>query len=206
MKKTLLLLILINQSLFAQKDAVDDLMGFTGPALEGMSGLQFGVLPNSDEDPFSTLFGFFPRYNFHAPKNWYSFSVGAPMGFGVSFGYTSSLGSTYNISADLPVTLDINLGHHATASSNVLFGGFFGIGAGYNFTKYNYFGIRYANLHSLGPVIHGGFRWIYAGRPTGFRIAYMPVLSSNYNTPDGIVQVEKFNPYFITISLVYKVF
>lgn len=176
---------------------------FSGFSLEGFTGLQFANFPNSINKTSYAL-GVFPRYNFYAPVDYFSVSVGSPSSIGFEL-FAGTGGSAIGFLGDIPITLDINLGDRAT-DNNYLFGFFAGGGINYNYTYYNYTNTGSASIHSFGPVIHAGFRWVYRGRPTGLRISYMNGIFNNQELPVGIINLEKGNPEFVSIAILYKFF
>ena len=120
-------------------------------------------------------FGFYPRYNILAPKDWISLSVGSPTNAGFDFAAGSG-GSLIRYMLDIPLTLDVNLGARATKDNTSIFGAFLGAGLNYNFMHVTFNNYK-ADVNTFGPVIHGGLRWMMNGRPSGIRISYLTGLS-----------------------------
>ncbi|MFT6745826.1 MAG: hypothetical protein ACJAZ2_000164 [Glaciecola sp.] len=116
-------------------------------------------------------FGVYPRYNFIAPKDYFSISVGSPLNLGFSF-TAGSYGTFIQFMGDIPVTVDLNLGSRATLFNESLFGAYVGAGFNYNYMFYQVNDDK-ATIHTVGPMIHGGFRWEINGRETGFRVSYL---------------------------------
>lgn len=138
-------------------------------------------------------FGAYPRYNFIAPKDYLTVSVGSPLNLGFSF-IGSSVGTFVQFMGDIPLTVDINIGSRATPFNESLFGGYLGAGLDYNY-MFIQDNDEKVNLHTFGPTIHGGLRWRINGRETGFRVSY---LSGFGTTEDPGNQV-------ISISVVYGI-
>jgi hypothetical protein len=102
---------------------------------------------------------YFPRYNFIENEN-SSLSVGMPVSIGIGLA-SSTMGDDVGISFayDIPVVLDYNLGCKSTPDNESTFGGFFGLGFGYN-----HFAVsqsQYSNLkgNSYGPIFRTGVRF-----------------------------------------------
>jgi hypothetical protein len=130
-----------------------------------------GLFIPSAANLWYTSFGVFPRYNFIAPKDHLTVSVGSPLNLG--FGFSGGSNGTYvQFMGDVPVTIDLNIGSRATPFDDSKFGAYLGGGLDYNYMYYQFDNIK-ANLHTFGPIIHGGFRWELNGRQTGFRISYL---------------------------------
>ncbi len=102
---------------------------------------------------------YFPRYNFIENEN-SSISVGAPIGIGiglVSNTYGDDAGVIF--SYDLPLVIDYNIGCKSTMANDRNFGGYFGVGFGYN--KVNISESSYSNFDgaSYGPLFRAGCRF-----------------------------------------------
>ena len=104
-------------------------------------------------------FTWFPRYNFVENEN-SSISIGTPLGIGigiVSNTYGDDAGVLF--SYDLPVVIDYNIGCKSTKENENNFGGYFGVGFGYN--KVNISESSYSDFNgaSYGPLFRAGFRF-----------------------------------------------
>jgi hypothetical protein len=102
---------------------------------------------------------YFPRYNFIENEN-SSISIGAPIGIGiglVSNTYGDDAGVIF--SYDLPLVIDYNIGCKSTKTNDRNFGGYFGVGFGYN--KVNISESSYSNFDgvSYGPLFRAGCRF-----------------------------------------------
>ncbi len=101
----------------------------------------------------------FPRYNFIENEN-SSVSVGAPIGIGIGI-TTNTYGDDAGVifSYDLPLVIDYNIGCKSTMANDRNFGGYFGVGFGYN--KVNISESSYSNFDgaSYGPLFRAGFRF-----------------------------------------------
>jgi hypothetical protein len=102
---------------------------------------------------------YFPRFNFVENEN-SSISIGAPIGIGlglVSNTYGGDAGVIF--SYDLPLVIDYNIGCKSTTGNDKNFGGYFGVGFGYN--KVNISESSYSNFNgsSYGPLFRAGFRF-----------------------------------------------
>jgi hypothetical protein len=102
---------------------------------------------------------YFPRYNFVENEN-SSISVGAPIGIGIGL-VTNTYGNDVGVlfSYDLPLVIDYNIGCKSTKDNDKNFGGYFGVGFGYN--KVNISGSSYSDFDgsSYGPLFRAGFRF-----------------------------------------------
>ncbi len=102
---------------------------------------------------------YFPRYSFMEYGKT-SLSLGVPLGLGFGM-YTDTYDSDDGIyfSLDLPLVLDFNIGCNSSKENDDNFGGFFGVGFGYQLmsisdTEYaDYDGVSY------GPMVRGGVRF-----------------------------------------------
>lgn len=205
MKKIFLSLVLFSTFLVnAQEESKDkmDISEYKGMSLEGLSGIQFTTLPGN-YNPTNYMFGLFPRYNFLAPKDWISLAASSPSQLGLNI-VGSSSGSLIQFSADVPVALDLNIGARATGDNESLVGGFVGGGFNYNFTYFTASTIK-INSHSVGPMVHAGFRWDLTGRPLGVRVAYMWGLLNNFEQDDSIIYEGNTYPTVLTINLLYGI-
>ena len=148
-------------------------------------------------------FGFFPRYNFIAPKEYLSVSAGAPMNVGLDV-FVSSGGSIIQYMIDLPLVLDFNIGSRATRFDDTPFGAFLGGGLAYNFSHLT-FGTANLNLHTFGPMVHGGFRWRMNGRETGVRISYLSGFGKRSEEVNGIIVEGQPGNKILSISVIYGI-
>lgn len=102
---------------------------------------------------------YFPRFNFVENEN-SSISVGAPIGVGIGIA-TNTYGGDAGVifSYDLPLVIDYNIGCKSTMENDRNFGGYFGVGFGYN--KVNISESSYSNFDgtSYGPLFRAGFRF-----------------------------------------------
>ena len=102
---------------------------------------------------------YFPRYNFVENEN-SSISIGAPIGIGIGIA-TNTYGNDAGVifSYDLPLVIDYNIGCKSTMSNDRNFGGYFGVGFGYN--KVNISESSYSDFNgsSYGPLFRAGFRF-----------------------------------------------
>jgi hypothetical protein len=100
----------------------------------------------------------FPRFNFVENEN-SSISIGAPIGVGIGI-TTNTYGGDAGVqfSYDLPVVLDYNIGCKSTSDNTATFGGYFGVGFGYN--KVNISESSYSDFNgsSYGPLFRAGCR------------------------------------------------
>lgn len=176
---------------------------YNGYKIDGMMGIQAGSHPANFTTMIYTLGGF-PRYNFVAPKDWFSISAGAPVQFGFDL-LSTNVGTFVSFTSDLPAVIDINLGSQSTADREYYFGGFIGGGINYNLSYFLYNTQKIVS-HSFGPVLHAGLRWIYKKRPVGFRVSYLKGVVNNAEKDDWIVNDdEDLYPTFITINVTYGI-
>ena len=176
---------------------------YKGYKLDGMMGLQRGYHPANFNTIIYTLGGF-PRYNFVAPKDWFSISAGSPVQLGFDL-LTSNVGTFVSFTSDIPAVVDINLGSQATKDGEYYFGGFIGGGINYNLSYFLYNTQKIVS-HSFGPIIHAGLRWLYRERPVGFRISYLKGVINNAEKDDWIINDdEDLYPTFITLNVTYGI-
>ncbi len=102
---------------------------------------------------------YFPRYNFVENEN-SSISVGAPIGIGIGL-VSNTFGSDAGVlfSYDLPVVIDYNIGCKSTMENDWNFGGYFGVGFGYNKVTISESSYSNFNGSSYGPLFRAGFRF-----------------------------------------------
>lgn len=171
---------------------------FQGWSADAMVGMFLSV-----DLPFYYGIGGYPRYNFFAPRDYFSFSAGMPFNAGFDLLYGSN-GSLIQLMADVPLTLDINLGSRATPYNESLFGIFLGGGLDYNFMHFSYNSIS-QNEHTFGPVVHGGFRWEINGKQTGVRIAYTRGFGGRSEEINGIIVEGNPGNRILAVSVLYGI-
>lgn len=148
-------------------------------------------------------FGIYPRYNFIAPKDYLTVSVGSPLNLGFSFS-AGSFGTFMQFMGDIPLTVDLNIGSRATPFNESLFGAYIGAGLNYNYMFYQ-INDEKARIHTVGPMIHGGFRWEINGRETGFRVSYLSGFGTADETVNGIVVEGSPGNKIFSISVIYGI-
>ncbi len=167
MKKITLLLIVvlgIRQYSFSQK-----IMHSTGIIFNTLFGKE--NIPGGAPSPaypstynFSItqgLLSYFPKYNFVETSNG-SFSIGIPVGVGLSLSSNDVYGTTDRgiaFAYTVATVLDYNFGCKSTKDNPRKFGGYFG--AGFDYFKTSISGSKYSNFTgiSYGPTFRGGFRF-----------------------------------------------
>ena len=159
---------------------------YQGWSADAMAGM---FIPSSVPLIFYS-FGAYPRYNFFAPKDYITLSLGSPLNFGFNFS-AGTFGSLVQFMGDVPLTIDLNIGSRATEFNESLFGGYIGGGINYDYMFYQRIlqseateYLEKVNLHTLGFMIHGGFRWEINGKQTGFRVSYLSGFPKS--TPDVV--------------------
>lgn len=108
---------------------------------------------------------FYPRYNI-SESDAGAISIGIPLTLGISGNINTQSGGSISLTADLPMTIDYNVGAGATEDSEAGFGGFVGVGFGYTYTNqaYSYYvngtmnGADQIRGKSYGPLAHGGIK------------------------------------------------
>ena len=177
---------------------------FTGFDIEGQTGFYFLTLGQNDIgqdlDRVFYTFGAYPKYNFFAPTDIYSFSVGSPMSIGIDF-IAGSFGSFYGFMFDAPLVVDFNLGTSATRDNGYFFGIYGGGGLNYNFSTFGSNDVNYTN-HLVGPLVHGGLRWMYNQSETGFRLSYMFQQPDKDTEVNGIQVSNPVNRFVFSINLI----
>lgn len=115
------------------------------------------------ENDVSVNLGWIPRYNFYAPKEEYSISFSLP----IEFGGNLALSNTYiGLTANLPFTIDFNIGTNSTKYSTLPLGYFIsaGLNNNYIFSAFHYY--------TFGNIIKTGFRFNINENIFGFYISY----------------------------------
>src|SRR5579863_465628 len=104
-------------------------------------------------------FTWFPRFNFVENEN-SSISVGAPIGVGIGIA-SNTFGNDAGVlfSYDLPLVIDYNIGCKSTMENDRNFGGYFGVGFGYNKVTIAESSYSDYNGSSYGPLFRAGFRF-----------------------------------------------
>ncbi len=102
---------------------------------------------------------YFPRFNFVENEN-SSISIGAPIGIGIGI-TTNIYGNDTGVlfSYDLPLVIDYNIGCKSTMENDRNFGGYFGVGFGYNKVTISESSYSDFNGSSYGPLFRAGFRF-----------------------------------------------
>ena len=130
-----------------------------------------GKIPkNADEGTEKpTILGyglfFYPRYNI-SETDAGAISIGLPLTLGISGSVNTRSGGSISLTADLPMTIDYNVGAGATEESEAGIGGFIGAGFGYTYTNqaYDYYvngsvyGSDQIKGKSYGPLAHAGIK------------------------------------------------
>jgi hypothetical protein len=161
-----------------------------------------GKLPkNADvyaEKPTILGYGIFlyPRYNVSETESG-AISVGIPATLGLSGSVNSQTGGSLNLTADLPVTVDYNVGAGSTASNESGFGGFVGVGFGYTYTNQSYEYITYGGsgydqfkASSYGPLVHAGIKAVIGQKTYFLRAFYkMGLETEKFKTFGGAIGV-----------------
>jgi hypothetical protein len=142
------------------RSSAQQLMHSFGLTLSVMQGtLQEGAGSSESFGVEENNLTYFPRFNFVENEN-SSISVGAPIGIGVGL-VTNTYGNDVGVlfSYDLPLVIDYNIGCKSTMANDRNFGGYFGVGFGYN--KVNISESSYSDFNgsSYGPLFRAGFRF-----------------------------------------------
>jgi len=118
-----------------------------------------------------------PRLNLAELGNDMTFSVGTHLGLGLSGGTNSQTGAEGSFLLDLPLMAELNFGHAANSDSRADWGGFAGLGYGYNTMAYSEntaFGTVSGSSSSSGLVINAGIRTkAIKDISCGLRVSYM---------------------------------
>lgn len=96
--------------------------------------------------------------------------MGVPLGLGFSF---NSREGASSFCLDAPVTADINLGHASNPDADSRFGGFAGVGFGYNIMGGYDDVFGGFTSKNMGPLLHAGMRFVIRERSIGLRASYM---------------------------------
>ena len=134
------------------------LMHSFGATISIMSGKVNNEYGSGNMILSQTCFSYFPRYNFIENEN-SSISIGAPVAIGLGISRTNGdedLGLAF--AYDLPLVIDYNIGCKSTYENEGTFGGYFGVGFGYNSVSISK--SKYSDFKgsSIGPIFRGGVR------------------------------------------------
>lgn len=113
---------------------------------------------------------YFPKYNLSEKDN-SSFSIGVPLSAGI--GNVNGGGDGVFFSFDVPLMFDYNMGCNSTPDNESGFGGYVGLGFGYNYTGISS-GYGDENMNSYGPIVHAGISFLISkdSRPLTFGAFY----------------------------------
>jgi hypothetical protein len=157
--KTVWIAFVFTLTITARSNA-QQLMHSFGLTLSVMEGtLQEGAGNSESFAVEQNNFTWFPRFNFVENEN-SSISIGAPIGIGIGI-TTNTYGNDAGVifSYDLPLVIDYNIGCKSTKENDRNFGGYFGVGFGYN--KVNISESSYSDFNgsSYGPLFRAGCRF-----------------------------------------------
>ncbi|MCI5058398.1 MAG: hypothetical protein MRY83_19965 [Flavobacteriales bacterium] len=111
-----------------------------------------------------------PRLNFMELSDETTVSIGTHLGLGVVFNSRDGGSNSYVL--DLPIVAEINFGLAANQDTRSSFGGFVGLGYGFNrIGADSTFGSDFNE--GSGVLFNGGLRAIIKERPLGLRVSYM---------------------------------
>lgn len=109
-----------------------------------------------------------PRLNLLNLNDAASLSVGTHLGVWLAFNSREGGAAAF----DLPIVAEINFGTGSTPDADASFGGFAGLGLGFNTMGSNAaFGAVTNN--AFGPVVNGGVRLFLGEMPVGARVSYL---------------------------------
>ena len=190
MKKIWLLLFILTQAI--------SVMIAQSPSKRG--GLQNGagalVSLYNINDEMDPLYGLTLRAKYNLINNWSDFSGSFNSGLSVMYHPESSLDSVSFIAADLPLSIELNIGHLATKDFRNFFGFF--AGAGYSFS---YLNEEFVNA----PILTAGIRtWLFS---QSFSIRYIHYLSKeeNYTIAHGFSLVLNLGEYLDAVKARNKI-
>lgn len=123
--------------------------------------LGVGIMGNKEAGNWTAIYS--PRANLIMIGN-NSFSVGTHLALGLSGKGTNRLRMTY----DIPFTFDFNIGHKALQDNTTGFGGFVGLGYGFNQIQ-----AEVGTIKSQGLLLNGGARFLIAERSFMLRGGYL---------------------------------
>lgn len=145
---------------FMARASAQQLMHSFGLTLSVLQGtLQEGAGSSESFAVEQNNLTYFPRFNFVENEN-SSISVGAPIGIGIGI-TTNTYGNDAGVlfSYDLPLVVDYNIGCKSTMENDRNFGGYFGVGFGYNKVTISESSYSDFNGSSYGPLFRAGFRF-----------------------------------------------
>jgi hypothetical protein len=133
-----------------------------------------GVYVGSSDAGYALMYA--PRLNVVELGNEMNLSVGTNIGLGFSGSSNSQTGSSGSLLLDLPILAELNFGHAADENANSDFGGFAGVGYGYNkmaSSVETIYGTASSNTSSAGVVFCAGFRGLIKDQSLDLRVSYM---------------------------------
>lgn len=132
----------------------------------GLTGYTFSA--GSSESGSGYGFNYSPRLNFLELATDVNLSIGSHLGGG--FALNSRTGGTALL--DIPLTCELNLGHHANSDASSNFGGFIGGGVGYNYMAYeDTWGGGTAS--TAGIYFDAGLKAYIMERSVGLKVSYL---------------------------------
>jgi hypothetical protein len=176
----------------------NDLKGY---AFELLGTTSISSQPNGNY-PFLGL-GTYIRYNYFAPADYISLSVGFPINIGIQVYSQNSTQSEILYFHDIPIEFCLNFGARATKEADYILGAFFGAGISYNYSHIKSADIVLLNSHSAGPHLSLGLRYKYSGRPLGIRMSLMSGVINNFKPDPSIIYEGETMPIILNLSIAY---
>ncbi|MBC7383314.1 MAG: hypothetical protein H7296_10050 [Bacteroidia bacterium] len=147
----------------------------------------FALSTNATASGYGIMYS--PRLNFLELADETTLSVGTHLGLGFSGSANSQSGSSGSFLLDAPLMVELNFGQAANPDASSSFGGFGGIGYGFNAmaqSSNTAFGNSSSTFSASGIVFNGGLRAVIRDRSVGARVSYMLNMTSGGANVIGI--------------------
>ncbi len=153
----------------------------TGASAQGSFSQSAGLSFFSATNATGAAGTYSPRYNLLQISDEMTFSIGTH----ASLGFSMNSRSGGSLVLDLPAMAELNLGHASSEDSDAGFGGFLGLGFGYNLLAgEGPFG-GFTN-QAYGPVLGGGIRFEVLQRSYYLRASYLISVNQGHNNVLGL--------------------
>lgn len=167
MKKKIISMLVLGSTFFIAKETLGQVT--FNHAVGG------GIYYSNSNDGNANAWGinYSPRVNIMDFSDEASLSLGSNIGIGVAgmFSKSGSGKDNYTLLLDVPALLELNLGSGSGENAEADFGGF--VGVGYGFNRMNYSNLLSTSVNSNGPLFTAGFRTELGGQLVGARANYM---------------------------------
>lgn len=163
-------------------------------------GFQHGIGVNTSfytlAENMDPLFGLSYRTKYNLINNWSDFSGSFNAGLLGLYHFKSDIDSVSFFAADMPLSIELNIGHLSTKDFRNSFGFF--AGAGYAFTYLN-------NDFTDAPILTAGFRtWLFT-QSFSFRYIYYWSQDSDYAMTHGFSIILNLGDYLAAVRANNKI-